>query len=280
MEADARLSPNAGPRVAHRERADAHCAATANTVTMRGARPNNRGAPIGERFGHHDFEPDASGCRSTAVSSQHTFRGDEQMTHRDGQNRMGGTLPRAASWALATLLLLFTAQAISQESGYLVEEYKIGPEDVLDISVWKEPELTRQVLVRPDGGISFPLAGDIQAAGKTTSEIQQIITERLRRFIPEAVVSVSAAKLAGYRIYVLGKVNNPGQFVPGRYVDVLQALTLAGGLTPYASRGSINIVRRTGDQLATMPFDFGDVEDGRNLDQNILLESGDVVVVP
>lgn len=193
---------------------------------------------------------------------------------------MGGFLPQAIPSALATLLLLVTAQALSQESGYLVEEYKIGPEDVLDISVWKEPELTRQVLVRPDGGISFPLAGDVQAAGKTTSEVQQIITERLRRYIPEAVVSVSAVKLAGYRIYVLGKVNNPGQFVPGRYVDVLQALTLAGGLTPYASRGSINIVRRIGGQLETMPFDFGDVEDGRNLEQNILLESGDVVVVP
>jgi polysaccharide export outer membrane protein len=178
------------------------------------------------------------------------------------------------------MAMLLSVGAIAQDQGYLVAEYRIGPEDVLDISVWKEPDLTRQVLVRPDGGLSFPLAGDIQAAGKTTTEIQALITERLRRYIPEAVVSVSAVKLAGYRIYILGKVNNPGEFVPGRYLDVLQALTMAGGLTPFASKGKISIVRRDGDSLSVLPFDFADMEKGRNLDQNILLKTGDTVVVP
>ena len=185
-----------------------------------------------------------------------------------------------ATWLGGAVLLLAAGSVYAQEQKYLVEEYRVGPEDVLDISVWKEPDLTRQVVVRPDGGISFPLAGDVEAAGKTVSEIQAVLTDRIRRYIPEAVVSVSAAKLAGYRVYVLGKVNNPGEFVPGRYVDVLQALTLAGGLTPFASRDDITIVRRQGEELNTLQFDFGDVESGRNLEQNIRLQSGDVVVVP
>ena len=110
--------------------------------------------------------------------------------------------------------------------------YQIGPEDVLEISVRRADSLQREVLVRPDGGISFPLVGDVQAAGKTPEELQAVITERLQRYIPKPVVTVTAKEVAGYRIYVLGQVNNPGQFVVGRYVDVLQALTLAGGLTP------------------------------------------------
>jgi len=203
------------------------------------------------------------------------------MTQRARQISLRTAMTRKlAAWLCAGVAVLVTGDALAQEGGYLVEEYRIGPEDVLDISVWKEPDLAREVLVRPDGGISFPLAGDIEAAGKTTTEIQAIITERLRRYIPEAVVSVSAAKLAGYRIYVLGKVNDPGELVPGRYLDVLQALTMAGGLTPYASRGKINIVRRSGEQLNVLRFDYADVERGRNLEQNILLKSGDVVVVP
>ena len=203
------------------------------------------------------------------------------MTQRARQISLRTAMTRKlAVWLCAGAAVLVTGNALAQEGGYLVEEYRIGPEDVLDISVWKEPDLAREVLVRPDGGISFPLAGDIEAAGKTTTEIQAIITERLRRYIPEAVVSVSAIKLAGYRIYVLGKVNDPGELVPGRYLDVLQALTMAGGLTPYASRGKINIVRRSGEQLNVLRFDYADVERGRNLEQNILLKSGDVVVVP
>lgn len=159
-------------------------------------------------------------------------------------------------------------------------EYYIGPEDVLQISVWKEDELNREVLVRPDGGISFPLAGDLQAAGKTPAELQSELTHRIRRYVPAAVVTVSVSKISGYRVYIIGKVNNPGQFVVGRYVDVMQALTLAGGLTPYASENKIRIIRRSDKGEQVFPFEYSRVKSGYALEQNILLKSGDVVVVP
>lgn len=160
------------------------------------------------------------------------------------------------------------------------DAYRISPEDVLQISVWREEDLDRSVIVRPDGGISFPLAGDIQAAGLTTSELEQLITERLVRFIPDAVVTVAVSELRGMRIYVTGKVASPGQFEVGRYVDVLQALTLAGGLTPFAQAGAIKVLRRENGREVVYQFDYNEVKDGRNLRQNIRLKSDDVVVVP
>lgn len=158
--------------------------------------------------------------------------------------------------------------------------YRIGPEDVLHISVWKEEELDREVLVRPDGGISFPLAGNMQAAGKTTQELMTEITRRIQRYIPDAVVTVTVSKVSGYDIFVIGKVNKPGQFTLGQYVDVLQALTLAGGLTPFASEDNIRIQRRESGQLKVYPFEYSEIKKGRKLNQNIILNSGDVVVVP
>lgn len=160
------------------------------------------------------------------------------------------------------------------------DSYRIGPEDLLEISVWREDSLQREVLVRPDGGISFPLAGDIHVAGKTPQEVQYEITRRIRKYIPEAVVNVSVKQVSGYRIFVVGKVNNPGQFVVGRYVDVLQALTLAGGLTPYADENGIKVLRNQGSEQKVYPFRYSAVKDGRALEQNILLQSGDTVVVP
>ncbi len=158
--------------------------------------------------------------------------------------------------------------------------YRIGPEDVLQISVWKEEELNREVLVRPDGGISFPLAGNVQAAGKTNQELTTEMTRRIQRYIPDAVVTVTVTKVSGYDVFVIGKVQNPGQFTLGQYVDVLQALTLAGGLTPFASEDNIHILRRENGKETVFPFEYSDIKKGRKLQQNIILHSGDVVVVP
>ncbi|MGH8658647.1 MAG: polysaccharide biosynthesis/export family protein [Gammaproteobacteria bacterium] len=158
-------------------------------------------------------------------------------------------------------------------------DYRIGPEDLLEISVWREEDLQRKVLVRPDGKISFPLAGDILAAGRTTEQVQQDISEKLKRYIPEAVVTVTVSKLGG-KIYVIGQVNNPGAYVIGRYVDVLQALTVAGGLTPFASENKIKVLRREGGREIVFPFEYGDVKKGENLEQNVILRGGDTVVVP
>ena len=158
--------------------------------------------------------------------------------------------------------------------------YQIGPEDILEISIWKEDGLKKEVLVRPDGGISFPLIGDLQATGKTAAELKAEITKKLEQFIPDPVVSVALLKVVGNKIYVIGKVNKPGEFVAGRYVDVLQALSMAGGLTPFAAENSIKILRKEGGRDVVMPFEYSSVKRGEQLKQNIMLKGGDVVVVP
>jgi len=159
-------------------------------------------------------------------------------------------------------------------------QYLIGPEDVLDISVWKEETLQKEVLVRPDGNISFPLIGDLHAAGKSPSQLQVQITKMLKNFMPEPVVTVLVTKVAGYKIYVIGQVAKSGQFQVGRYLDVIQALALAGGLTPYASENHIFVLRRKGDKDIVIPFEYAAIKKGQKLQQNITLQSDDVVVVP
>lgn len=180
--------------------------------------------------------------------------------------------------AFMSLMLLLPSMVSAQAVSGL--EYRIGPEDVLHISVWKEEDLDRKVLVRPDGGVSFPLAGDIQVSGRTPLEVQDEIRSRLQRYVPDAEVTVSVDKISGYTVFVLGEVEAPGQFTLGRYVDVVQALTLAGGFTPYASNRNIQVLRRQDGREVTYEFDFRDVSRGRNLQQNIILQSGDVVLVP
>jgi polysaccharide export outer membrane protein len=156
----------------------------------------------------------------------------------------------------------------------------LNPGDVLAISVWKEQELQREVVVRPDGLLSFPLAGDVQAEGKSVEELRAVLTERLSRYIPDLVVTVAVLQLAGNKIYVLGQVNRPGEFVMNGNSDVLQAIGMAGGPTVFAQLDKIKIIRRTGDSQISIPFKFSDVEAGKNLEQNILLRAGDTIVVP
>jgi len=193
-------------------------------------------------------------------------------------NRLPHSYPFAlCAWVIAMLVALSAPSAFGQDGP---PGYRISPEDVLEISVWKEEDLQREVIVRPDGGISFPLVGDIQAAGKTTEELQQDITGSLETYIPDAVVTVSVVELRGMRVYVSGKVRNPGQFVVGRYIDVLQAITLAGGLTPFADQNDIHVIRRTEQGEQVFDFDYKAVQRGRKLEQNIRLESDDIVVVP
>ena len=159
-------------------------------------------------------------------------------------------------------------------------DYRLGPEDVLSISVWKEEGLDKEVLVRPDGGISFPLVGELEAAGKTVGALKQEIVERLRKYIPDPVVTIAVLRIANNKIYVIGRVNKPGEYAAGRYVDVLQALTMAGGLTPFAKKNKIKVLRKENGTERVFPFEYSEVQKGEGLDQNITLQSGDVVVVP
>ena len=158
--------------------------------------------------------------------------------------------------------------------------YTVQPGDVLDVSVWREEDLQRPVLVRPDGGISFPLVGELNAKGMSVAEIDDEITKRLARYIPEPEVNVSVQQVVGNTVFVVGKVNQPGQIVAARPLDVMQALGIAGGLNRFASRDDIKILRRRGGAQQAISFDYDAIEKGENLAQNILLEAGDVIVVP
>lgn len=160
------------------------------------------------------------------------------------------------------------------------EPYRIQPGDILEVSVWREPDLKEEVLVRPDGGLSFPLAGDHKAAGRTVEELRVALVESLGKFIPDPAVTVSVKGLGGNRVYVTGKVARPGEFPFSRPLDVMQSLSLAGGVTPFADVNEIVILRRENGKVIAMRFRYEDVARGRRLDQNILLESGDTVVVP
>ena len=185
-----------------------------------------------------------------------------------------------ATLASVILLGLSLQCTWASENGSFGETYRMQPGDVLEVSVWQEENLQKQVLVRPDGGMSFPLAGDMQAAGKSVTEVQKLITERLTKYIPDPVVTVSTLKLDGNKVYVIGKVARPGEFQTNRYMDVVQALSMAGGMTPYAADNKITVLRRENGKQRSIPFRYGDIEKGEDLEQNIILQSGDVVVVP
>lgn len=183
--------------------------------------------------------------------------------------------------AVCALLLLVAGSAHGADGAPARDPYRINPGDVLQVSVWKEPDLQREVLVNPDGHLAFPLAGDILAEGKTVEQLRLELTEKLSRFIPDVVVTVAALQLNGNKVYVLGQVTRPGEFVMNRATDVMQALGIAGGPSAFADLDKIRILRRgdQGSQIA-IPFKYSDVQKGTKLEQNIVLRAGDTVVVP
>ena len=158
--------------------------------------------------------------------------------------------------------------------------YRVQPGDVLTVSVWKEPDLTGDVVVHPDGTFSVPLLGAIQASGRTIKEIQNEASKNLSKFIPEPVVTIGLRSTVGKQIYVLGQVNAPGVFTVSKPTDVMQALSLAQGMTSYASANKIRILRRKDGKQVAISFRYGDVEKGQKLEQNTVLQDGDTVVVP
>jgi len=182
---------------------------------------------------------------------------------------------------LGIVLLLFSSIASAQQTAVSDEAgYRVFVGDILEISVWKEPELQKTVLVRPDGKISLPLLGDIDAAGRAVSDIRESIVDEMQKYIPQPVVTVSVTEIRGYKIYVIGQVNNPGMYTVMPTIDIMQALSLAGGTTAFASLNDIIVLRRIGSTRQAIPFRYSDVARGRKLGQNIELVTGDVVVVP
>ena len=160
------------------------------------------------------------------------------------------------------------------------EAYQLNPGDILNISVWNEEALQREVLVLPDGTISFPLVGIIKVASRTPEQVQDALKQKLSRLIPDPEINLTVRAVEGNNIFIIGKVNQPGRFPMTRPTDVVQALSLAGGFTTYAKSDSIRILRRTGKKQQIFRFDYTRITDGKALETNILLRSGDTIVVP
>jgi polysaccharide export outer membrane protein len=158
--------------------------------------------------------------------------------------------------------------------------YIIGPQDTLDVSVWKEPELTRTVPVRPDGKISLPLLNDVQAAGLTPSQLMSQITTGLSKYMNSPQVTVIVTAVSSQRIYILGEVSRPGAYVMIPGMTVLQALSNGGGLTQFANRSKIYVLRQENGKQVHLLFNYKDVLSGKRNDENIMLKSGDTIVVP
>ncbi len=200
-----------------------------------------------------------------------------------GGARIRGRAPRA----LALILLALSgtaAAALAQESAAQPAEadatpqtYTIGAADVLQIAVWKEPELSRDATVRLDGLVTVPLLGDTQAAGKTPNELAADIATKLARFIEKPRVSVSVTQANSSRIYIIGQTVRSGEFPLSRRMTVLQGLALAGGFKEFAKTDSIVIVRQDGTAI---PVNYKRIADGKDMSQNVVLAAGDTIVVP
>jgi len=162
-----------------------------------------------------------------------------------------------------------------------LSRFVLGPEDVLEISVWRDETLSRKVMIMPDGTFSFPLIGDIQASGHTVDEIRDMVQEKIKKFVPDAPVSVIMEEIKSPKVYIVGKVNKQGTFtMEGSPLSVVQLIALAGGLTPFAEGDAIHVLRKSAGKQIAIFVDYDKITQGRELEKNIVLEPGDTVVVP
>jgi len=177
-------------------------------------------------------------------------------------------------------VFLFAVLLLATSSAWAAD-YIIGPGDQLGIEVWKDPALTRVVTVLPDGKISFPLIGELEAGGKTVAQLKKEIEQKIARYVPDSTTTVEVRQMNSLHIYVLGRVNTPGRIVLSSNVTVLQALAIAGGPNTFANRKQIRIFREKGGATTMSPlFNYDEVTAGRAIATNILLERGDVIFVP
>jgi polysaccharide export outer membrane protein len=189
---------------------------------------------------------------------------------------------------LATLLIvgmvvtgeLLGPQPTHAQSPKEPPSYLIGPNDVLSIFVWKEPEITREVTVMLDGRITFPLVGEILAQGQTVGQLKKTVTQKLEKYVTAPEVTIIVKESRSQTVYTIGKVSRPGPYPIASNMTVLQALSSAGGFTEWADTKNILIVRRRADKEVQIPFNYKGFTSGQNLEQNILLQPGDTIVVP
>jgi polysaccharide biosynthesis/export protein len=162
-----------------------------------------------------------------------------------------------------------------------VDEFVIGSEDVLSINVWKEPDLSvREIIVRSDGRINLPLVDEIQASGMTVKQLQDKITAELKEFVSSPSVTVTITRISSRSVSIIGEVRTPGVYILGSPMTVLELLARAGGFTELAKTKSIRIIRKENGQMRQLSFNYKNIINGNDLEQNILLKNGDSVIVP
>ena len=164
-------------------------------------------------------------------------------------------------------------------------DFLLGPEDVLAVTVWRNQDLTREIIVRPDGGVAMPLIGDIRAAGMTSEALAKRIAEKLNEYMSNPIVSVQVKEINSYYIFVLGEVTKPGKYQMKSFATVLQGISLGGGFTPYANRNGTKVIRKVTKPDNSMnqveiPVRYNDVIVGKATPGNFYLHSGDIIVVP
>jgi polysaccharide export outer membrane protein len=158
--------------------------------------------------------------------------------------------------------------------------YLIGAEDQLFVNVWREQEISRPVLVRPDGKISLPLVNDVSAAGLTPMELEQQLTTKFRKFLTDPQVTVIVTNINSQQVFIMGEVNRMGRYPLSPNMTVLQALAMSGGFTQFANLGEIYVLRKKAGKQIRLPFNYKDVVRGHHSEQNVVLEPGDTIVVP
>ena len=190
---------------------------------------------------------------------------------------MHNTLRHLILFVLVFLGYNIPAYAATEGGG----TYRIGSGDVLEIVTWKEPDLSREAItVRTDGYISFPLLGDVQAAGRTPTELKKAIEAGLKNYVSTPEVTVTIVTSGSQRFYILGEVVNTGEYPLVKHLTVLQAFALAGGFTEWAAKDEILLLRREGGKNVTIRVDYKEIADGKNLDQNVPIKADDTIIVP
>ena len=159
-------------------------------------------------------------------------------------------------------------------------EYVIGPEDILGINFWRDADMTGDVTVRPDGRITLPLLGDINAAGLTPYALKESIQKTAAKLLEDPTVTVIVRQINSRKVFITGEVNTPGSYPLTGPRSVMQLIALAGGLTEYADKKNISIMRVEGTTTRSFKLNYDEVSKGKKLEQNILLKPGDTVVVP